>query len=121
MQIWNEIRTTGAETFSDGVIAIIITVMSLQLLPGIGADVTDGQILDHVSRLLRQLVVSSPFEVVIQSKGLPWRAVKVPRVARAKDPDSVTLSLIRAYALFMRTSHTRDSSLRANPGPRASL
>jgi hypothetical protein len=41
--------------------------------------------------------VSHPFDADIQSKGLPRRAVKVRRLAGAKDPVSATSGLIHPH------------------------
>lgn len=47
-----KIKTTRAEAFSDGVIAIIITIMALELLPQFESGESNQEILDHLQRLL---------------------------------------------------------------------
>jgi len=47
-----KIKTTRAETFSDGVIAIIITIMALELLPQFKSGESNQEILAHLQRLL---------------------------------------------------------------------
>ena len=51
-----KISTTRTETFSDGVMAIIITIMALEILPEVKADVSNQEVIDHLLKLLPKFV-----------------------------------------------------------------